>query len=102
MANNETAKGSADLLRTLANPHRLQILCALSTGELSVGDLGAQLPLTQSALSQHLARLRAQRLVATRRQSQVIYYRVADPEVLDMARALLRLATTRREQPRDD
>ena len=96
MPTSGTANGSADLLRTLANTYRLQILCALSAGELSVGDLGAQLPLTQSALSQHLARLRAQRLVATRRQSQAIYYRVEDPEVLDMARALLRLATTRR------
>lgn len=96
MANSETAQGSADLLRTLANPYRLQILCALSAGELTVGDLGAKLPLAQSALSQHLARLRAQRLVTTRRQSQAIYYRVADQEVLAMAGALLRLASARR------
>ncbi len=99
MGNSRTAAGSADLLRTLANPHRLQILCALSAGELSVSDLRAHLPLTQSALSQHLARLRVQRLVATRRQSQAIFYRIADQEVLAMARALLHLAATRKSPP---
>jgi DNA-binding transcriptional ArsR family regulator len=81
------------LLRTLANPHRLEILCALSAGELSVGELQVRVPLSQSALSQHLARLRAQQMVATRRQAQTIYYRIADAEVLVMAQALLRLAS---------
>ena len=82
----------AGLLRTLANPQRLKILSLLAGGELSVGDLQAQIALTQSALSQHLAKLRAQNLVATRRQSQTIYYRIVDEEALAMARALLRLA----------
>ena len=80
------------LLRTLANPQRLKILSLLAGGELSVGDLQAQIALTQSALSQHLAKLRVQNLVATRRQSQTIYYRIVDEEALAMARALLRLA----------
>ncbi len=88
-------KDGAGLLRTLANPQRLKILSLLASGELSVGDLQAHIVLTQSALSQHLAKLRAQNLVATRRQSQTIYYRVVDEEALAMARALLRLAARR-------
>jgi DNA-binding transcriptional ArsR family regulator len=95
MATEAPAKRSTALLRTLANPQRLKILRALSTGELSVGELQAQVALTQSALSQHLARLRAQCLVATRRQAQTIYYRIVDGEALAKARALLRLAARR-------
>lgn len=95
MATEAAAKRSTDLLRTLANPQRLKILSALSAGELSVGELQAHVGLTQSALSQHLARLRAQCLVATRRQAQTIYYRIVDNEALAMARALLRLAARR-------
>jgi DNA-binding transcriptional ArsR family regulator len=88
----EPAQDGGGLLRTLANPQRLKILSLLAGGELSVGDLQGQIALTQSALSQHLAKLRAQNLVATRRQSQTIYYRIVDEEALAMARALLRLA----------
>ena len=65
---------AAQLLKTLANEHRLLILCLLSEGELSVGQINAQLPLTQSALSQHLAQLREQGLVQTRREAQSIFY----------------------------
>lgn len=65
---------AAQLLKTLANEHRLLILCLLSEGELSVGQINEQLPLTQSALSQHLALLREQALVLTRREAQTIYY----------------------------
>ena len=83
------------MLRTLANPQRLKILSLLAGGELSVGDLQAQIALTQSALSQHLAKLRAQNLVATRRQAQTIYYQIIDEEALAMARAFLRLAARR-------
>lgn len=90
-----TPKDGAGLLRTLANPQRLKILCLLAGGELSVGDLHGQIALTQSALSQHLSKLRAQNLVATRRQSQTIYYRIIDEEALTMARALLSLAALR-------
>jgi DNA-binding transcriptional ArsR family regulator len=88
-------RDGAGLLRTLANPRRLKILSLLAGGELSVGDLQGEIALTQSALSQHLAKLRAQNLVAARRQSQTIYYRIADEEALAMARALLRLAARR-------
>jgi DNA-binding transcriptional ArsR family regulator len=79
----------------LANVHRLQILCALSIGELSVGDLQTKFELSQSALSQHLAKLRAQKLVETRRSGRSIYYHVADGQALDMAQALLNLSANR-------
>jgi len=95
MAVETDARASTDLLRALANPQRLTILCALAAGESSVGDLRTRIALTQSALSQHLARLRAHHLVATRRQAQTIYYRIDDEEALALARALLGLAETR-------
>jgi DNA-binding transcriptional ArsR family regulator len=95
MATEATAKRSTDLLRALADPQRLKILSALSAGELSVGELQAHVALTQSALSQHLARLRAQCLVATRRQAPTIYYRIVDDDALAMARAFVRLAARR-------
>jgi DNA-binding transcriptional ArsR family regulator len=98
MANEAATKGASDLLRTLANPQRLKILSELAAGEMSVGDLQAHIALTQSALSQHLARLRAQNLVATRRQAQTIYYRIVDDEALAMAHALLRLVARRAKE----
>jgi DNA-binding transcriptional ArsR family regulator len=67
-------------LRTLGNEHRLLILCTLLEGERSVGDLVEKIGLSQSALSQHLARLRRDGLVRTRRSSQTIYYRVSGAE----------------------
>jgi DNA-binding transcriptional ArsR family regulator len=70
------ASQAAGLLKMLANEKRLMILCALINGELSVSDLNAQVPLSQSALSQHLAALREAELVSTRRDSQKIYYRL--------------------------
>lgn len=70
---------AARLLKLLSNEQRLTVLCRLSGGELSVTQLGAYVDLSQSALSQHLAKLRADGLVATRRDAQTIYYRLADP-----------------------
>ncbi len=67
------------LLKELANEKRLMICCSLGDQELSVSELNAQIPLSQSALSQHLARLREAELLATRREGQTIYYRLADP-----------------------
>lgn len=72
---------AAELLRLLGNERRLLILCQLTTGEKSVGQLEALVGLRQSALSQHLARMRRKGLLATRRQSQNVYYRLASPEV---------------------
>ena len=79
---------AARLLRALANPHRLMVLCVLSQGECSVGELNTHLPLSQSALSQHLAVLRTDGLVATRRESQTVYYSVPDGIALDLIRVL--------------
>ena len=70
---------AAALLKALANPHRLLILCYLAENqELAVTQLQQRVGLGQSALSQHLARLRDEGLVATRRKSQNIHYRVSD------------------------
>ena len=70
----EQANSAAGLLSAMANPKRLMILCSLVEGEVPVGVLATQVGLSQSALSQHLSKLRAQRLVKTRRDAQTIYY----------------------------
>lgn len=72
------AGDAARLLKALANERRLMILCMLVEGERSVGDLNAHLELSQSALSQHLAVLREDGLVSTRREAQTIYYALAE------------------------
>lgn len=70
---------AAAMLRALANEQRLLILCHLfAAGELSVSGLGERMSLSQSALSQHLARLREDGIVAFRRQAQTLFYRIAD------------------------
>ena len=74
----EHAADAARLLRALANEKRLMLLCALGEGEQSVGELNARVDLSQSALSQHLAVLREDGLVGTRREAQTIYYSLAD------------------------
>lgn len=75
-----TAKSeeAAALLLVLANPHRLQVLCALLDGERSVSSLATVIDLRQSALSQHLAKLRDAGIVTTRREAQSIHYSIAD------------------------
>ncbi|HUZ31581.1 MAG TPA: metalloregulator ArsR/SmtB family transcription factor [Xanthobacteraceae bacterium] len=70
------AAEAARLLIALANENRLAILCELADGERSVGSLVKAVDLTQSALSQHLAKLRAAGIVGTRREAQTIYYRL--------------------------
>jgi DNA-binding transcriptional ArsR family regulator len=76
---------ASDLLKSLANPSRLLVLCALLTREHTVGELETLTGLSQSAISQHLARLRDSELVATRRDAQRVFYSLTDPKV----RALL-------------
>jgi DNA-binding transcriptional ArsR family regulator len=68
------AKEASGLMRALGNEARLMVLCTLAEGERSVGELNNVVPLSQSALSQQLARLRRDGLVQTRRESQTIYY----------------------------
>ena len=72
------AGAAARLLKALGNEKRLMVLCLLVEAERSVSEINARLDLSQSALSQHLAVLRADGLVTTRRDAQTIYYSLAD------------------------
>lgn len=83
------AAEAAAALRALANEARLLVLCHLGeASELSAGELTRRVGLSQSALSQHLARLREDGLVATRKEAQTVFYRVADPKVHRLLRLL--------------
>lgn len=75
---------AADFLKTLANSNRLVILSRLLGKEMCVGDLEKNLNISQSALSQHLSRMRSEGLVSTRRESQQIFYRIKDHRVAEM------------------
>ncbi|WP_442755440.1 ArsR/SmtB family transcription factor [Methylocystis sp. JAN1] len=75
------AEEAESFLKALANRHRLMVLCELHKDELSVTSLQETIGLSQSSLSQHLARLREDKLVKTRRESQTIYYSLADENV---------------------
>lgn len=76
----EQAVEAASLLRTLSNECRLLVLCHLvENEELAVGELVERIGLSQSALSQHLAKLREEGLVTTRKKAQSVYYRICDP-----------------------
>ena len=77
---NVSAWRASGLLRAMGNPHRLMILSQLIKAERSVGELERVVGLSQSALSQHLARLRRDRLVKTRRSAQTIFYSLAGNE----------------------
>lgn len=79
----EASAGEAsDLLKALSNPHRLLILCQLEGGERQVSQLQAGSGLSQSALSQHLARLREDGLIAARREGVAVFYSIANPAAL--------------------
>lgn len=82
------AAAAAELLKALAHPARLMVMCRLVDGEASVGELQQQAGLSMSALSQHLAVLRELALVTTRRQSQTIFYSLADGPALGVMQAL--------------
>lgn len=74
------AQRASELMKTLGHKDRLMVLCHLSSGEKSVGELASLLDIPQSPLSQHLARMRKEHLVKTRREAQTIYYSVASGE----------------------
>lgn len=82
------ANEATELLGAMANPKRLLILCHLLDNELSVGELSERVQLAQSPLSQHLSKLRALRLVATRRDGQMIKYRLASEGVASILTTL--------------
>jgi ArsR family transcriptional regulator len=84
----DKAEYVAGRLALLANPKRLLILCYLTQGEASVGAIQRVVGMGQSALSQHLARLREAGIVATRRDAQTIFYRLDDPETASLLGAL--------------
>lgn len=87
----ESAGRAAALLRLLGNEKRLMVLCQLADGELSVGEIQTRIGLSQSALSQHLARLREEGVLATRREGQAIFYRIHDPAALRVIQTLAEL-----------
>jgi len=78
----------AEQMRMIATPTRLLLLCQLAQGEASVGELEKALGIRQPGLSQQLAELRQANLVATRRQSRSIFYRIADPRVGQLLTAM--------------
>lgn len=84
------AAEAAALLASLGHPARLMVLCHLGEGEMSVGALNRHIPLSQPALSQHLARLRCEGLVETRRSGVTILYRIASPAVGEIIATLRR------------
>jgi DNA-binding transcriptional ArsR family regulator len=77
----KNAEKASELLGAMANPRRLMVLCKLVDGEKSVNMLAQSVGLSQSALSQHLAKLREKGLVTTRRDAQTIWYGLASKEV---------------------
>ena len=79
----------ADLLKSLANPQRLMIVCALVHGERAVSVLERDLAIRQPSLSQHLASLREAEIIAARRQAKTVYYKVIDPRVPTIIDTLL-------------
>lgn len=86
----ENARKASDFLKALSHEARLAILCLLIDGERSVSEVEELLNLRQSAVSQQLARLRADNLVKVRRDGKSVYYSVARPEVIEVMSALYR------------
>jgi ArsR family transcriptional regulator, virulence genes transcriptional regulator len=87
----EKTRRASALLKAMSNEHRLMILCQLQSGERSVGELERLIGLSQSALSQHLARLRRDELVRTRRSAQTIFYSLNGDEATAVINTLYRL-----------
>lgn len=85
------ASEAAKLLKALASDKRLLVLCQLAQGEFSVGSLVETLNMGQSSLSQHLAVLRSENLVQTRREAQTIYYRLSDGPVQQVMQTLYQI-----------
>jgi len=85
----EKASEAAAMLKALGNEKRLMILCRLiEQGEMSVMALTVKVGLSQSALSQHLAKMREETIVGTRRDAQQVFYRVSDPRVREILSTL--------------
>lgn len=87
----DRARAASDLLKAMSHETRLLVLCLLVDGERSVSELEALLALPQATISQQLARLRDDDLVATRRDGRMIYYRIARPDVARLIGTLYEL-----------
>ena len=98
----QAAAGQASsLLKALANPDRLLLLCQLTQGEFAVGTLEALTGIRQPTLSQQLTVLRDERLVATRREGKQVFYRIASPEALAVLQVLYGLYCPRETEHAD-
>ncbi|VUD40543.1 Transcriptional activator HlyU [Thalassocella blandensis] len=84
----EHATEAAKLLKLLANENRLMICCALGEQELNVGEINDRVPLSQSALSQHLAKLREADIVRTRKEGLIVYYRLNGSNAMQIIHTL--------------
>jgi len=84
----ENARHAAGLLKAMSNPSRLVILCQLAQGERSVGELERAVGLSQSGISQHLAVLRRQSMVSSRRVRQTVLYSLGSPDVATLMATL--------------
>lgn len=82
------ARRAAGLLKAMSNPSRLVILCYLAEGERSVGQLADEVGLSQSGISQHLAVLRRESVVVTRRDKQTVFYSLASPDIVTLMHTL--------------
>ncbi|MEE9272861.1 MAG: metalloregulator ArsR/SmtB family transcription factor [Robiginitomaculum sp.] len=106
MATMEDMRGNVaqacSLLRSMANESRLMILCQLAEREMSVGELHKNIPLSQSALSQHLSMLRRENIVVTRRDAQSINYSLASDDARMLINALYELYCSKNEADTSD
>jgi DNA-binding transcriptional ArsR family regulator len=93
-----SAAPAARLMQLFANPQRLMLMCRLGEGECAVGELAAFVGLSQSACSQHLARLRDAGVIVPRRDAQTIHYHIDDPAVV---RVISLLCDIYRDKPKD-
>lgn len=84
----DSAIEAADLLKVMAHPERLMVLCQLTQGEVGVGELQKHSFLSQSAFSQHLTVLRKHNLISARKSSQQVFYSLAEPRVESLIKAL--------------
>lgn len=87
----KNADRAAKLLKTIANPARLLILCQLISGEQSAGNLWEKSTLSQSAFSQHLGVLRREKIVLTRKDAQTVYYALADDKAVKVLELMYEL-----------
>lgn len=84
----EQCESAARVLKALAHPQRLQILCLLSEGEMAVKELERRCEASQSAISQFLSKMKSEGLVASRRDGNFVHYRISDPKVKKLIQAM--------------